>query len=452
MAEEEEDAPRTELEQADVENDEMNLKIENEDDVVGTEEKNETTIVTQKPASPACSDLTDNNNDGDDQTPKTFPQKVSILETSSHHIHFVSSFRPSLDGLPGVLRQQTLFCHVEILLIVRVRSTFKEQVFNPSHSHVLPILLSQLMDILSNEEHSSIITWLPEGNGFIISKKKAFAEKILPKYFKASKFTSFTRKLNRWGFSRIPRGPQTGSYFHKFFQRDKPELCLQMTSNSGNKYQTHSLPQQLLPSIPGVMGPGPFGMNPAAAAAMGPGVAGAGAMNMNMGGMPMFPFMPPPQMMAHMTPQQQQAMFQQSMFHFQNMMMQQQQQMQQSLMAAANNSNPAMQQQQALVAPQSLSMPASVPTTATQLLDAKTEATNQIQPVPIDGLSPTPLPPAGASAVPESVANDSSAQIVFSPADHSDAAAVGALLNDAGGTDTMNDHINADEATNHADI
>jgi len=388
MAAEDDEAPRTEL---DEENEEMkmNLQIENDndDDVVGTDDKNETTIVTQKPASPACSDLTDNNNDGDDQTPKTFPQK--------------------------------------------------------------------LMDILSNEEHSSIITWLPEGNGFIISKKKAFAEKILPKYFKASKFTSFTRKLNRWGFSRIPRGPQTGSYFHKFFQRDKPELCLQMTSNSGNKYQTHSLPQQLLPSIPGVMGPGPFGMNPAAAAAMGPGVSGAGAVNMSMGSMPMFPFMPPPQMMAHMTPQQQQAMFQQSMFHFQNMMMQQQQQMQQSMIASANSSNPAVHQQQAPVAHQSLSMPAS--TNAPQPLDAKTEATNQIQPVPIDGLSPTPLPPAsltaGDSAALEPAANDGSARIVFSPPDHSAAAAaVGALLNDAGGTDTMNDHIHPNEAINHADI
>jgi len=336
-----------------------------------------------------------------------------------------------------------------------VRSTFQEQVVKPSLSHVLSVLSSQLMDILSNEEHSSIITWLPEGNGFIISKKKAFAEKILPKYFKASKFTSFTRKLNRWGFSRIPRGPQTGSYFHKFFQRDKPELCLQMTSNSGNKYQTHSLPQQLLPSIPGVMGPGPFGMNPAAAAAMGPGVSGAGAVNMSMGSMPMFPFMPPPQMMAHMTPQQQQAMFQQSMFHFQNMMMQQQQQMQQSMIASANSSNPAVHQQQAPVAHQSLSMPAS--TNAPQPLDAKTEATNQIQPVPIDGLSPTPLPPAsltaGDSAALEPAANDGSARIVFSPPDHSAAAAaVGALLNDAGGTDTMNDHIHPNEAINHADI
>jgi HSF-type DNA-binding len=54
-------------------------------------------------------------------------------------------------------------------------------------------------------------------------------------YFKATKFTSFTRKLNRWGFNRAPRGPETGAYFHKLFRRDKPDLVMQMTSNSGSK-------------------------------------------------------------------------------------------------------------------------------------------------------------------------------------------------------------------------
>lgn len=151
------------------------------------------------------------------------------------------------------------------------------------------------MEILSNEEHSDIISWLPHGNGFLIHKKKAFANEILPNHFKASKFTSFTRKLNRWGFSRAPRGPETGAYFHKLFCRDKPELCLQMTSNSGNKYQSTPQGQPLLPSVPMMIGPTqmPF-------------------------------YMASPQM-AMLTPQQQQALWQQQMqlFQFQQMQMMQ---------------------------------------------------------------------------------------------------------------------------------
>jgi HSF-type DNA-binding len=57
----------------------------------------------------------------------------------------------------------------------------------------------QMMEILSNEKFSDIITWLPHGRGFVILQKKRFANEIMPKFFnKKSKFTSFTRKLNRW--------------------------------------------------------------------------------------------------------------------------------------------------------------------------------------------------------------------------------------------------------------
>lgn len=90
----------------------------------------------------------------------------------------------------------------------------------------------------------------------MIHKKKVFASEVLPKYFRGTRFTSFTRKLNRWGFTRVSRGPETGAYYHQLFQRDKPDLCLQMTSQSGNKYQSTAMQGHLLPSsmMPGSMG------------------------------------------------------------------------------------------------------------------------------------------------------------------------------------------------------
>jgi len=93
----------------------------------------------------------------------------------------------------------------------------------------------RLMDVLSNERHDDVVTWLPHGKAFIIYKKKRFAAEVLPLYFKQSKFTSFTRKLNRWGFTRVTRGPETGSYYHKFFQRGDMDLCMQMTCQSSNR-------------------------------------------------------------------------------------------------------------------------------------------------------------------------------------------------------------------------
>lgn len=94
------------------------------------------------------------------------------------------------------------------------------------------------MDILDkDEEHGEIISWLPHGRGFMIYNKKIFETKIMPKYFPTnSKFTSFNRKLNRWGFARVTRGPEMGAYYHKFFKRGEVHLCMSMSCQrpSGN--------------------------------------------------------------------------------------------------------------------------------------------------------------------------------------------------------------------------
>jgi len=88
------------------------------------------------------------------------------------------------------------------------------------------------MELIANDENSDSIIWLPHGKAFVIKKKEKFASQVLPVYFKQSKFTSFTRKLNRWGFSRITSGPDAGAFYHKYFQRDSPKLCLQMSCHN----------------------------------------------------------------------------------------------------------------------------------------------------------------------------------------------------------------------------
>lgn len=97
----------------------------------------------------------------------------------------------------------------------------------------IPLTFPQrLMELLDDEESHDIIGWLPHGRGFLIYQKRRFASEILPKYFKQSKFTSFTRKLNRWGYTRIARGPETGAYYHPLFRKGNLRMCLQMTCQS----------------------------------------------------------------------------------------------------------------------------------------------------------------------------------------------------------------------------
>lgn len=93
----------------------------------------------------------------------------------------------------------------------------------------------KLFDVLDSGYHSDVITWLPGGKAFIVLDKRRFATDILPRYFKESQYTSFTRKLSRWKFSRIPRGQYMGAYYHKNFRRDNRDLCARMSCSNSTK-------------------------------------------------------------------------------------------------------------------------------------------------------------------------------------------------------------------------
>ena len=90
----------------------------------------------------------------------------------------------------------------------------------------------KLFEILESPEHENILKWLPGGKAFIIMDKKRFAKDLLPNYFKQTQFTSFTRKLSRWKFVRVPRGPFMGAYYHKLFRKDHIALCNLMSCNN----------------------------------------------------------------------------------------------------------------------------------------------------------------------------------------------------------------------------
>jgi len=126
--------------------------------------------------------------------------------------------------------------------------------------HLCPIfyrlLYRQLMEILNSDEYPDIITWLPHECGFAILNKKRFSNEVLPKYFKESKYTSFTRRMNRWRFTIQTHGHQKSSYFHPKFVRNDPELCHGMVPSPQTCYlqktkkgdSGHGLTKQALPT------------------------------------------------------------------------------------------------------------------------------------------------------------------------------------------------------------
>lgn len=86
----------------------------------------------------------------------------------------------------------------------------------------------KLHRILSNPEYSDFISWLPHGRSWRVLKPKAFEEKIVPRYFRHTKYASFMRQVNGWGFKRMTQGPDHNSYYHELFLRGLPHLCLKM--------------------------------------------------------------------------------------------------------------------------------------------------------------------------------------------------------------------------------
>lgn len=86
----------------------------------------------------------------------------------------------------------------------------------------------KLMEVLDRDDMDEVLSWMPHGRAFIVKQPKVFEPDVLPRIFKQSKFTSFTRQLNLWGFKRITKGPDAGAYYHELFLRGRPKLCSRM--------------------------------------------------------------------------------------------------------------------------------------------------------------------------------------------------------------------------------
>ena len=74
---------------------------------------------------------------------------------------------------------------------------------------------SKLYEILSSPDaDASIISWLPHGMAWKVHDSERFEKEIIPKHFKLTKFSSFTRQVNGWGFKRICKGKDKGGFYH----------------------------------------------------------------------------------------------------------------------------------------------------------------------------------------------------------------------------------------------
>mmetsp|Transcript_22739 Transcript_22739/g.47692 ORF Transcript_22739/g.47692 Transcript_22739/m.47692 type:complete len:121 (+) Transcript_22739:121-483(+) len=90
-----------------------------------------------------------------------------------------------------------------------------------------PVFPKRLYDMLENAErdgYSHVISWMPDGKSFKIhvdgsldeEDEKAIIE-ILKRTFKQTRFKSFLRQLQLYGFERICKGPRRGECKHGLY-------------------------------------------------------------------------------------------------------------------------------------------------------------------------------------------------------------------------------------------
>mmetsp|Transcript_22155 Transcript_22155/g.50714 ORF Transcript_22155/g.50714 Transcript_22155/m.50714 type:complete len:124 (-) Transcript_22155:321-692(-) len=93
------------------------------------------------------------------------------------------------------------------------------------HTVQFPEKMYTMLEQAAQLGMEDIVSWNASGCAFGIHNLERFVEIIMPKHFKQSKWTSFQRQLNLYDFKRYKCGPESGSYYHEFFLRYKPELC-----------------------------------------------------------------------------------------------------------------------------------------------------------------------------------------------------------------------------------
>ncbi|KAL7528819.1 hypothetical protein ACHAXR_002657 [Thalassiosira sp. AJA248-18] len=93
--------------------------------------------------------------------------------------------------------------------------------------------------MVTNPEYQHIIRFMPHGRSWTVLDKELLRTLVLPRYFNHSKFESFNRQVNGWGYKvrillsmfilrLLQAGPDQKSYYHECFLRSRPELTALM--------------------------------------------------------------------------------------------------------------------------------------------------------------------------------------------------------------------------------
>merc|ERR1712238_230905 len=100
---------------------------------------------------------------------------------------------------------------------------------------LVPMFPENLMNVLEDEKNNNVIDWNSNGMSFIIKNSKVFVDKVILQFMASCKYSSFVRKLYRWGFRQPDNAKQSQCFYNKLFQRGEKTMCKTMRCHSINK-------------------------------------------------------------------------------------------------------------------------------------------------------------------------------------------------------------------------
>jgi len=107
-----------------------------------------------------------------------------------------------------------------------------------------PVKLHEMLERVEKDGFGHIVSWQPHGRCFMVHNIKKFVKYVMPRYFRQTKFPSFQRQLNLYGFSRLTVGRDKGAYYHELCLRGKAFLTTRIMRMKikGTKVRSRSDP------------------------------------------------------------------------------------------------------------------------------------------------------------------------------------------------------------------
>lgn len=101
----------------------------------------------------------------------------------------------------------------------------------PGMKKQFPWKLHDMLELAEDRGDEAIVSWLPCGKAFRVHARESFENGMMRDFFNQTKYKSFQRQLNLWGFQRITdaNNPNKGGYLHPLFVKNRRELCPCMT-------------------------------------------------------------------------------------------------------------------------------------------------------------------------------------------------------------------------------